>query len=83
MSTIFKLLGSNSSTDEEVNRIVDIEKEFKNVWIILFINSMTKHAISKAPPPPNLSKRYTRRAKTKKWSGKSTENLVEKSRRFS
>ncbi len=29
-------------------------------------------------PPPNLSKRYTRRAKTKKRSGKTTENLVEK-----
>ena len=28
-------------------------------------------------PPPNLSKRYSRRAKTKKRSGKTTENLVE------
>ena len=27
--------------------------------------------------PPNLSKRYSRRAKTKKRSGKTTENLVE------
>ncbi|CAB3985405.1 endothelin-converting enzyme 1-like, partial [Paramuricea clavata] len=33
MSTIFKLLGSNSNStiDEEVNRIVDLEKEFKKV----------------------------------------------------
>jgi hypothetical protein len=27
--------------------------------------------------PPNLSKRYSRRAKTKKRSGKTTENVVE------
>jgi hypothetical protein len=33
MSTIFKLLGSNSTIDEEVNRIVDLEKKFKDVWI--------------------------------------------------
>ncbi|CAB3996359.1 endothelin-converting enzyme 2-like isoform X2 [Paramuricea clavata] len=35
MSTIFKLLGSNSNSnsniDEEVNRIIDLEKEFKKV----------------------------------------------------
>ncbi len=35
MSTVFKLLGSTSNTDEEVNRIVGLEKEFKDVWIIL------------------------------------------------
>ena len=33
MSTIFKLLGSNSSIEEEVNRIVDLEKEFANVYL--------------------------------------------------
>ncbi|CAB4002267.1 RNA-directed DNA polymerase from mobile element jockey [Paramuricea clavata] len=31
MSTIFKLLGSNSTIDEEVNRIVDLEREFEDV----------------------------------------------------
>jgi hypothetical protein len=34
MSTIFKLLGSNSTIDEEVNRIVDLEREFKDVCVI-------------------------------------------------
>jgi hypothetical protein len=36
MSTIFKLLGSNSNStiDQEVNRIIDLEKEFKKVCII-------------------------------------------------
>jgi hypothetical protein len=37
MSTIFKLLhgsNSNSTIDEEVNRIVGLEKEFKKVCII-------------------------------------------------
>jgi hypothetical protein len=33
MSTIFKLLGSNSTIDEEVNRVVDLEREFEDVWI--------------------------------------------------
>ena len=36
MSTIFKMLGSHSAIDEEVNRIVDLEKEFKNVQYGLF-----------------------------------------------
>ncbi|CAB4014795.1 endothelin-converting enzyme homolog, partial [Paramuricea clavata] len=31
MSTVFKLLGSNSTVDEEVNRIVDLEKGFMAV----------------------------------------------------
>ena len=40
MSTVFKLLGSstsNSTVEEEVNRIVNLEKEFKNVGIILCV----------------------------------------------
>jgi hypothetical protein len=39
MSTIFKLLGSNSTIDEEVNRIVDLEREFKDVCVIDNFNS--------------------------------------------
>ncbi|CAB3983458.1 endothelin-converting enzyme 2-like isoform X2, partial [Paramuricea clavata] len=31
MSTVFKLLGSNSTVDEEVNRIVDLEGGFRSV----------------------------------------------------
>jgi hypothetical protein len=34
MSTVFKLLGSNSTVDEEVNRIVGLEKGFMAVCII-------------------------------------------------
>ena len=38
MSTVFKLLGSDPNTDEEeVNRIVGLEKEFNDVWISLLL----------------------------------------------
>ena len=36
MSTVFKLLGSNASIDQEVNRIDDLESEFMDVSFYLF-----------------------------------------------
>ena len=37
MSNVFKLLGSNASIDEEVNRIADLENEFINVSSPIFL----------------------------------------------
>lgn len=46
MSTIFQLLGSNSTIDDEVKRIVDLEDSFSGVYELLIFGTLLLHASS-------------------------------------